>query len=387
MKILMLIDRYIPIWGGAENQLRQLIPHLEKKGCSVTLLTRRWHRNLHSIEFIDGTKVNRVGFPGETVLATLSYVIGVVWFIFKNRKNIDVIHSHGAVALGALGRFAGLIANRPNVVKIATAGRIPRLRNARGIPLLHLFKKSTAIICMTEEINNELRSVGADTRRVHRITNAVDHLRFKPAIVEERRKWRIRKGIEADATLHIFSGRLVYRKGLDILLSAWPKVTRNHGNSYLFVLGSGDNQPDSIERSALRKLKTEDICNVFFEGEVENPAEYLNVADIFVLPSRKEGMPNTLLEAMAAGLAAISSNIGGAVDLIEDGKTGMLFGLNHADQLGTELINLNSDTRMIKELGSQARTHVMEHYTFERISGEYVALYRKLKTTAQISNP
>ena len=325
MNVLMVIERYTPIWGGAENQLRQLIPHLENCGCKIKVVTRRWHKHLHEKEVIDGVEVARIGIPGTGIFSTVIFIHSLIIYIIKNHNKIDFLHSHGAVNMGALCSLLAMIFNFSNVAKIATAGKVLDLRNKfSGRLILWFLKRSDAIIAMTEEIEQELKAIGTPIEKIFKITNGVDTKRFRPSDKIERDNWRNYHGVSENRRVVLFSSRLVYRKGLDILFAAWPEINESCPDTILMILGSGKGQPDSVEKEIRAFVSDNQIKNVIFLGESDYPEYVLGAADVFIFPSRKEGFPNALMEAMASNLPVIASKIGGNVDLVVDNETGII---------------------------------------------------------------
>ena len=379
MNVLMVTERYFPIWGGAESQLRQLIPHLVSKGFSVEIVTRRWHREMMRRETIDGISVYRLGVPGRSWWATVLFVFSLFVFFIRIGTKIDIYHSHGAVNMGALCRVARGLTGNKNVAKIATAGRIPGLSNKlAGRFLLSLFQQSDAIICMTEEIRKELVDICTPIAAVRRITNGVDGKRFSPVSDRQRILWRERWNIKDRDYVVLFSSRLVPRKGLNILLNAWPAIKKKHPEAWLFIVGSGTDQPDSTEEQMQRKVDKENLTNVHFLGETNAPEQYLAMADLFVFPSKQEGFPNALLEAMAVGLPVVATRIGGVTDIVQDNETAILFELENSNDLASQIISCFSRPDLAEKMGKQARQYVLAQYSFESIANQYVALYEDL---------
>lgn len=375
----MVIERYLPVWGGAENQLRQLCPRLVDAGCEMTIVTRRWSRNMAVTELIDGVPVRRVGLPLKGWFGTAYFVLALFWYLLREGPRFEVIHSHGAAMLGALCRVAATLTGLRNMAKITTAGRISKLSGSLpGRLTLALFKRSDAIVCLSREIYDEISAINVTPDRIACIPNAVVVERFKPGSAESRRQWRHEHGFGEQDPVIVFSGRLVSRKGPDVLLEAWRHTVDRHPDAQLLLLGSGRDQPDSIEHRLRRTVEETSLRNVAFEGSVDAPEDYLAIADVFVLPSFREGFPNALLEAMAAGLATVSSRIGGVVDLVTDGETGLMFPTGDATALAKGLISLVEDPKRRREIGLKARSHVVENYSIETITQRYVCAYRSL---------
>lgn len=379
MNILMVTERYVPIWGGAENQLKQLIPHLTSCGCTVRVVTRRWHRTMPPTEYIDGTLVFRLGIPGTGLVATSVFILALLFFTVRHRAWIDILHSHGAVNMGALCWAVARLLRKKNVAKIASAGRIPPLsHNAGGRFLLSFFKKSDAIISMTDEIDGELEAIGVDQRKVKRIVNGVDGQRFHPYDNEERTRIRSALNIDVDAPLLLFSSRLAADKGLRVLLDAWPEIHAKYAQAWLFIVGSGANQKNSIEEEAKRKAELNNLPHLKFLGETSTPEEFLGAADIFVFPSRKEGFPNALMEALVAGLPVVASDIGGVREIIKNQLMGRLFAAGNAEDLVKKATEVLSDLESAKERAKTTRRYMMENFSFSLIASSYFSLYSEL---------
>jgi len=375
----MVTERYLPIWGGAENQLRQLIPHLIDRGCEVEIVTRRFHESMAVKENLGGVTVHRIGTPGTGQFAQLKFIICLFIFLFRAASKTDIYHSHGAVKMGAICWLVALIRMRKNVAKIASAGRIPKLsKTLSGRLMLAMFKRSAAIISMTKEIDKELYAVGTPQTIMHPITNGVDCHRFSPASVTQRQDWRIKNGLAPDSWIFLFSSRLVFGKGLDILINGWQEIVAKNPNSYLLVVGSGTDQADSVEEEVQKRVLEEKLTNVIFVGETECPEEYLSIADCFVFPSRKEGFPNASMEAMASQLPCVASRIGGVEAIVDDGETGVLFEPENSKDLAEKCIALLQSSEKKESIGKNARQKMLSVFSFEIIAKCYVKLYGTL---------
>jgi len=379
MNVLMVSERYLPIWGGAENQLAQLAPHLADGGTDVVIVTRRWKPDMARRENMNGVLVLRIGIPGSGVSATAIFSISLFFFLLREGRRFGVVHSHGSVKLGAMVAVASMFTGRPTVAKIATAGRIPRLqRTLPGRFVLALFGRVDAVICMSSEIRRELEAVALDPARIVRIENGVDSDRFAPQGESARTDWRRENRLAVDAVVAVFSGRLVRRKGIDTLVEAWSLIDPVGLGAHLFLLGSGADQPDSVELEVRGRVRDNATPNIVFVGDTASPEGYLNYADLFLFPSRREGFPNALLEAMSAGAAVIASNIGGCADLVHSGENGILVEPGDPRAFAEQLTFLLGENGTRARLGHAARRHVVEHNGLQQIAARYLALYETL---------
>ncbi|MDH3347778.1 MAG: glycosyltransferase family 4 protein [Desulfobulbaceae bacterium] len=379
MRILMVIERYIPIWGGAENQLRQLIPHLTHKGCKVEVVTRRWDNSLSALEQVDGIKVHRLGIPGTGVLPTVVFILSLFLFLLTKGRHFEIFHSHGVVNMGVLCRLACMVTGKVNVAKIATAGKIiPLQQGILGKILLNIFKKSDAIAAISKEIQEELYTVATKPDHIFATTNGVDCTRFHPPTQKEKIGLRNKNGFTEIDRIVLFSGRLVHRKGLDTLIKAWPEILKNIPKAHLVIVGSGRNQPDSIEEEMVKFKSDHQLANIHFMGETTRPEKFLALADIFAFPSRLEGFPNALMEAMASGLPTVATSIGGVTDLIKDNINGLLIPPDDHKQLAQKIISLLNDSNTAHSFGAQARQLMLKKYSFKSICADYFSLYERI---------
>lgn len=130
---------------------------------------------------------------------------------------------------------------------------------------------------------------------------------------------RSQYGISHYAKVMCFVGRIVPQKGVNELLDAFMRI--NHENTYLIVVGAPD-EIENLDQKIFNDAKKSP--KVIFTGPVADPERYHAAADFFILPSYREGFPNTILEAGALGIPSIVTNINGMTDLVEDGKSGFL---------------------------------------------------------------
>ena len=169
----------------------------------------------------------------------------------------------------------------------------------------------------------------------------------------------------------LFVGRLVSQKGLDVLLRALSSL-KDDKNWALTIAGEGPLK-DELARAAQGLRLTEHIT---FRGWLERdhvPAVYRD-ADVFVLPSRDEGMPNAMLEAMAAGLPVIGSRVAGIDEVVIDNETGLLVPVDDADALTIALKTVIADRNKTFALGQAARKRVEDHYSWDLAASAYVEL-------------
>ena len=181
---------------------------------------------------------------------------------------------------------------------------------------------------------NYVVNMGVSRGKVVLLPNGVDTKAFRPISAEDKAELRKRLDLPDEMTIVLFVGRLEFVKGLDVLLHAWSQLP-NHIRlrSLLILVGDGAEQ-NNLKRMS-RALGIQET--VIMVGERQIVHDYYSAADIFVLPSRSEGMPVALMEAMASGLPVIASNVGGSREVIEHGKNGILFESESYNDLAEKL--------------------------------------------------
>jgi glycosyltransferase involved in cell wall biosynthesis len=161
-------------------------------------------------------------------------------------------------------------------------------------------------------------------------------------------------------------------KGHDILMDAAVDVLRHFPDAEFEIVGGGPELEPLIARAEARK-----VLHAFtFLGHRDDVPSRLAGADIFALPSRSEAFPNALLEAMATGLPIVASGVGGILELIDDGTTGLLAPPDNAPALADRLCRLMAEPELASRLGAAARANALARYSFDRMVEEFESLYR-----------
>ena len=227
-------------------------------------------------------------------------------------------------------------------------------------------------IAISSSISSELVELGVEESKIVRLANAVDCHHFAPAGgPSEIARLRAELGLSADGPLAVFVGRLEHVKGVDVLLEAWSEVRLRLPRATLLVLGSGS-LAQIFDEEGLESTGLD------YRGPVANVLPFLQAADAFVLPSRSEGLPLALLEAMAVGLPCIASDVGGSAELIDDGRSGILVPAQHVGELVEAISTILGDLETWHHLGHAARQAVMMSYDLEVKTDGLVAIYRAL---------
>ncbi len=203
------------------------------------------------------------------------------------------------------------------------------------------------------------------------IHNGVDTEKFQRAKPDRE---RLLQGL-GQQTLVVLVGNMHSDvKGHPWLIAAAPAVLQEFPQTRFVLAGDGDARPQFEEQAARLGVQQ----NFLFLGRRSDIPDLLASCDIAVLPSRAEGLPNAVLEYMAAGLPTIASRVGGNAELIEDGVTGLLVPSEDAVALSSALLRLLRDPELARHLAENGQRMAVENYSFERLMREVEGLYTEL---------
>lgn len=385
MRICVVSPLFHPLIGGPGRQALIMAKQLIAKGVDIVVISRRLSGVKNGVEDIEVHYVstfsphvyNLSEFTIKNFIISISFALGTLIKLLKLRRRFEIVHFYGA-SLPLLICLPLLKIMGKKIVAKTTGGRGGK--EAGGLedfflkPLLvAIFRYTDKFIAISDEINQRLLNEGYLEERIVKIPNGVDTKIFSPLSGLKREQLRDKFGFSGKQVF-LYSGRLVKGKGLELLVKAMADVVKINKDAMLVVIGSGN-----LEDNFKKMVNTSGLENcVRCEGVVENVCEYLNAADIFIFPSLREGMPNSLLEAMACGLPVIASRIGGVVDVVEDGKSGILFEAGDVSGLASAMIRFLKDTELRQRLGAEARKRIVDNFSIEKVADEYIKLYKKL---------
>ncbi len=207
------------------------------------------------------------------------------------------------------------------------------------------------------------------------IPNGVDSECYRPA-ESDRHKHHLRRtlGLDEDTVPVICVANLLPIKGLDVLLAAWRKVCLADRSAQLLIVGEGP-LGESL-RAQAERLRC--VSRVRFLGRREDVPDLLRAAEIFVLPSRSEGSSNALLEAMAAGLPIVATEVGSNRELIQPNRTGWLVPPDDPTRMAEAILNTLFNPSARQRVGAAARAEVLGRFSLQQWKERYRRLYRTL---------
>jgi glycosyltransferase involved in cell wall biosynthesis len=197
----------------------------------------------------------------------------------------------------------------------------------------------------------------------------VDLERFSPTPEKSGSSLREELGLGDQDVVVTYIGEFTSTKNHAFLLAAWRGVAGEEPRAHLLLIGDG-----RLRKAMERKADREHIPNVHFLGFRSDVPQLLQATDIFVLPSKREGLPRSIMEAMAAGKPVVATNVRGSRDLVEHGVTGLLVELGDVDGLAQALLQLIRDPELRRRMGEASRAKIQD-YDLSRVLVEMAAIY------------
>jgi glycosyltransferase involved in cell wall biosynthesis len=360
--------------GGAQKLLLEQALWYQSNGYRVTPvffydrdgLQEEWQQK------VDFPLLNLKAFePGASLIRRTMVLLRGIWRLWRliraNRYDAIITFTHDS---NILGLPLAWLARVP--VRVAThlgvTSNTPRWRELFNSWLVNA-NMGQVLVAASEKTRENAIAEGVRPDRIVVIPNGITPP--EPKIVDAGRI-RQQVGLNAGDIFLLVVGRLVYEKGHEFLIRAMSIVTRQHPHAKAVICGDGPLKAQ-LELLISQNALTDQVKLL---GSVDDLSEIYSVADIFVLPSRSEGLPLALLEAMASGLPVIATRVQGVGEVVDDGIHGLLVPLEDPDALGEAITKLVSDPESRHNMGVAAQLRVMQNYTTERMCERYLDLIR-----------
>jgi len=378
INVLMVTGVYFPEVNGATLQCMRIISLL-KKEVNFSVLTTTKYKDLVKRTVIDGIYVSRsyIGNSGFKLLQIIK--IFSIFFI----KRIDIVHLHGFSSRSALIVLISKLLNKKVIIKMTSLGHddTVSIKNKSRLFFL-IFSLADTYIGVTPIFKNMYSRSTLDKSKYYQIPNGVDTSLFKPLDNKKEKKLlRSKLGLPIDMKLILVVGHFSIEKSMQHVLDAWTRIQSNSDTkSGVIFIGNTNSNDFEIDESLVNLMHSKSKLffgkSVFFFEKVTNIEQYYQVSDIYVLSSAREGLPNTLLEAMSCALPVISTRLIGITDwVLNHNINGMMYDYGDIDALGILLENLLQDGNLCKRIGSNARTTIKDDFnilsTAERIHNIY----------------
>ncbi len=357
-----------------ERKVIQLLNHLDRN---------RFELHLMSLEGFYGNPLDYLN--ADIKLHSLQKRAGVhpvlalqMAKIFR-RERIDIVHSHNwptlfhSVVAAELARVPSKVHGEHGQESKEVHHTLKALW-ARKI----LYGRVGQVVAVAKDLKALLtREFGVSPEKIKVIENGVDIGKFAnlPSVEEIRKNFNL----PSDGPLIGSIAHLRPVKDVPTLIRAFVRVLKKHPNASLVVAGAPEEPGDPVHAQVERLIQEADAgSRIFFIGQTENVPALLSALSIYVNSSLTEGMSNTILEAMAAGLPVIASDVGGNPELVVPDQTGYLFPAQNDQTLAARILELLENPEQGHTMGKKGRARVEERHGFKRMLTENAAMYAEL---------
>ena len=405
LKLCLATQLYHPHYAGGALRYRSYLPGLQRRGICTEVFTSTPSQE-RMAKFSGGTAVPELQ-SGQLLSVGTDQNASVYRVRLSDNRAWRRVMQFGQ----ALVAFCQQPATRPDVVQFLPLPpwSVPALRQLRRqhLPLAYAYNLINSpprrlagrlqhlatrrlqfplldcIIVQSSVMAQTLREAGVNGR-IEIIPNGVDTARFAP-LGETAVPDPIRQALNIDpvAPVLIYVGAVEPRKGSDLLFAAWARLAPEFPTAHLVLVGPRLDQSDPMLAHFHQQLEALIQASgtqerVHFVGRVDDVAVYLQAADLFVFPSRREGLPNVVMEAMATGLPVVTTPfVGLSAELGVAGEQ-YLLAEHNAGELYERMRQVLLDDGLRARLGRNGRSWATAHLDIEMILDRYAALYREL---------
>jgi len=379
MNIMLVNYEYPPVGAGAANATYHIARSLMNKGCHTVVLTGSY-KELRGKCIEEGITIYRGNClrrrkDKSNLLEMFTFLLSAIFLYPKLLKSERIQYSiiFFSFPCGPIGLLGRLLIGTPYIVSLR-GGDVPG--NEPQLKLLHffllplrrlIFKYSRGVVANSSGL--KMLSEKHDPFAVHFIPNGVDTDFFKVGDKDN---------ILFSPYIFLFVGRLHQQKNLFYLLDQMAKLKAETTKSFILrIVGDGP-QKERLQRYCLSLNLTDVVFWYDWLDKQSLKEQYLS-CHCFINLSLYEGMPNTVLEAMASGLPVIGSDVTGNNEIIIDSVTGFLVNFEDQDQFSKAAVKLIEDPKIGINLGLMGRETVARYYTWDKVADNYLNLLENVK--------
>ena len=422
-KVWAISEYYAPNFSGAAIQAHKILSRLVDRGHRVEVLTLADHEAtvlrgqrqvldrvvihylpvvpLGSWQFLRGIpRLQQAARQLNRLLRDLSFHWAIAFAVIFRMQRGDILQWYvvGDFAWPVFWLAARL--GRRNFIQVSLVGADDPLsfqRSLLGVSTAlkrACFRVAEKTIGLSRALTTRCEQAGVPSQQIIRIPNGVDVQRFAP---QPQLRDAVCQQLQLSPTRRylVFLGSAIERKGIDLAIRAFLPVAQRHPELDLLVIGECDFRdgrrfpPDRqafVEQLQAEAAAADCATRIHWRGMQADVVPYLQVAELLVFPTRREGLPNALAEAMSCGLPVLASRLEGiTTDLVTDGIEGRLVDGFDAADYEAALEQLWRESHLRTEMGLAARRRIENEFALTQIVARYEDLYRgvNLGSTAE----
>lgn len=379
IRACMLSFYFHPNYSGSSIQAFNLSQKLRSHGVDPFIVSANLS-NGPAHEVIDGISLYRLPVARADDWQIPSFSVAAARFLFSKRKGFDLIHAHGTVQHG-VASMVGRLLGKPTILKVAMMGSdlgFEGQGRVTGRLNKLLVSRFDQYIATTAGIASEFADRGLDAKKVALIPNGVDTGVFAPVSPENKRAIRRDLGLP-EGPIVACVAIINERKNIDGALRIWREIVKKGLAGHLIFVGPVHVPGGPFERQLQAFIRDNGLAErVSLLGRRDRVDLYLQASDVFLFPSRQEGMPNGVLEAMSTGLPCLVSQSSGLERIIQHGVNGFAMEISNEGQFVDVLGRVLQNDSLRQALGGNARDTIERLFSLDTVAKRYRALYDQL---------
>jgi len=368
--ILHLIETGGP--GGAERIILDIAENLDPRYLSIIgLLKTGWVSSQAMMRGLRLVMIDARSFGDLSILLRLLRLI--------RQCEVVLIHAHEFYMSG-MGALVSRLTGVPLVITVHGKGYYPDRRRRRMIYRLAA-AQAKGVVAVSQDLREFFcRTIKIPTEHVRVIYNGIPCRPYSstvrdPILLESA-------GIPRDATIIGTLGNLYPVKGHVYLIRAARIILQHRPDIHVVILGRG--AEESVLRAEAKSLGIENRIHLL--GYRNDASRWLATMNVFTLPSLSEGLPLSLLEAMAAGIPPVVTDVGGMPEVIRDGETGFIVPPRNPEAMALKIRCLLEDSQVAATLAAAGQRQVRQRFSLEAMLAQYTSLYQEVLTPYHTSD-
>ena len=379
---MLITGAYFPEMssGGLQSQAAARALHGRM---DIVVLTTSTDPALPAHDIVEGVPVSRICVDVESRWSLVMATLRMTTELLRLLPRVNFAHIQGYSTKNILVSVLAKLFARPVILHLQTAKHDePETVKTQGRLAWWAYSTADLYLSVSPGLTARYLAAGLPADRIREIPNGVDATRFSPASAEERSALRRRLNLPLERPLILFVGVISPDKQPHVLLDAWLRLQSDPAlASTLVFVGATDPTLFELGGRLIDQLRGTVAASGFADRVVFVPPtnqvqDYFRAADMYAMPSLREGLPIALLEAMACGLACVASRLPGSTDtMIEPGVNGLLVPPGDVAAFADGLARLLSNPDEAARLGAAARLTVESRYTMERVADMWLDAY------------
>lgn len=387
INVLMVTGAYHPeiSSGGLQTEL---MARAMRGRAVVRVLTTAIDRRSPRRSMVDGVDVTRVYLQVNSAASKIGAAVRMTLALIRLVSWCDVVHVHGVSTKNVFVTVVARLLRRPIVLSLHTMGADePGPIRAQGALGWWAFRSASRYLAVSTGLRQAALDAGIPADRVENVPNGIDISRFSPATPDQRRQLRREVGHDVPGHVVLFVGYFSHDKQPRVLFDAWLRLFDHHGlDTTVWFVGATKSDYYEVDERIAEDMRAEAerrgrAHRLIFTGPLHDVDRHFRLADVFVLPSRREGLPVALMEGMSCALPCVASYLPGATDtLIVDGVSGRLVPAGDVEAFAAAIAELLRDPARASAMGAAARQVVLERFASEKIANCWLKSYAAVST-------